>query len=424
MPISILMPALSPTMSEGTLAKWCKKEGDVIQAGDVIAEIETDKATMEVEAVDEGILGKILIAEATDNVAVNTPIAVLLEEGESMDHVDLSAFGEPSCSTQISATKTSEEPVEKSLCTAPSAPSESTGTARLFITPLAKRIAFQGDVDPSTVQGSGPRGRIVKADVEKALSQNSVQKPRTPSVIEAPIPSTRAPATAQAYEDISVNGMRKTIAKRLTESKLENPHFYLSVDCELDALLALRKTINETLTDIKVSVNDMVIKAVALALRDVPQANVSWLGDKIRQYKTSDISVAVAIEGGLITPVVKQAEHKTLSAISMEVKDLAQRARDGKLKPEEYQGGSFSISNLGMFGVKQFNAIINPPQACILAVGAGEKRAVVAEDDTLKVATVMTTTLSVDHRAVDGAVGASFLKSFKNYIQNPMKLLV
>ena len=431
MPTPILMPALSPTMTEGTLAKWCKSEGDTVEAGDVIAEIETDKATMEVEAVDEGKLGKILVSEGSENVLVNTPIAILLEEGESESDIKESEF-----SPEKEQEKNHEDKIENKNQLNEEEEKEVPQThikndeKRLFITPLAKRIASQEGIDASKIEGSGPHGRIVKSDVEKAMVSKDSFVDSIPaniskeSVKENKPKSSEIITTEQAYEDVAVNGMRKIIAKRLTESKQEVPHFYLSVECRLDALLSLRKTINETLDGKKISVNDFVLKASALSLKDVPEANASWLGDKIRMYKSSDISVAVAIDGGLITPVVKNAESKTISTISDEVKDLALRAREGKLMPEEYQGGSFSVSNLGMFGIKSFQAIINPPQGCILSVGAGEKRAVVGSDGEITAATVMDTTLSVDHRVVDGAVGAKFLKSFKDYIENPMKLLI
>ena len=406
MPIQILMPALSPTMTEGNLIKWHKKEGDVIKAGQVLAEIETDKATMEVEAVDEGILAKILVAEGTDGVKVNELIALILEEGEdasSLDNVKVPAL------VAAPVTKPVTEAVSESVKVAEVV--HKSEEERVFITPLAKRIAEQNHADPRTIMGSGPNGRIVKADVEKALS-GGAGKAAAPFL------------TLGGHTDIKLNGMRKVIAKRLTESKQTVPHFYLSVDCELDTLMDFRRQLNNRPnTSYKLSVNDFVIRACALALKEVPEANATWHETFVRQYNNADISVAVAIDGGLVTPVIKAAEQKSVMDISAEMKSLATRARAGKLMPEEYQGGSFSLSNLGMYGVKSFSAIINPPQACILAVGAGEERPVV-KNGQITVATVMNCTLSVDHRAVDGAVGARFLAAFKSLIENPLGLFV
>lgn len=411
MPVQILMPALSPTMTEGNLVKWHKKEGDPVKAGDLLAEIETDKATMEVEAVDEGILGKILVEEGTENVPVNKLIALILEEGE-----DKAALENVSLTDKTVVTNA---PVEQGCEPTPLAHyatkneiSSSNSSQRIFITPLAKRIAQQGNVDVSQIQGSGPHGRIIKADIESNLSTSKAVPIITPSVVTS------------GYADVKLNGMRKTIAKRLSESKQTIPHFYLSVDCELDALLALRRQINELPNATqKLSVNDFVVKACALSLIKVPEANSTWHDTYVRQYENADVAVAVAIDGGLITPIVKAAETKSLLVISSEVRSLAERARAGKLLPEEYQGGSFSLSNLGMYGVKDFAAIVNPPQACILAVGAGDQRAVV-KNGQLAIATVMTCTLSVDHRAVDGAIGAKFLQAFKELIENPLLLIV
>ncbi len=433
MPIEVLMPALSPTMTEGTLAKWVKKEGDTIESGDVIAEIETDKATMEVEAVDEGTLGKILINEGTEGVPVNQLIALLLEEGEDAGALDgYEASSAPAASTDaaVSGTDASANDVREAsgnMKTDGAVASSSNSGERVFASPLAKRIAGQEGIDISNVTGTGPKGRVIKADIEDAL-KNGVAKGGTASSV-ASVSVGRNP---QEYTEIPNSGMRKTIAKRLTESKQNVPHFYLSVDCELDALLASRKQMNDAAAKAagrdekpayKLSVNDMVIKAVGMALREVPEANASWTDNAIQQYNNVDISVAVALDGGLITPIVQNADQKGLAQISNEAKDLIARARSGKLQPSEYQGGGFSISNLGMYGIKNFNAIINPPQGCILAVGAGEER-VVSKGGEFKTATVMTVTLSCDHRVVDGAVGAQFLAAFKRYIESPVMMLV
>lgn len=411
MPIEILMPALSPTMTEGNLAKWLKKEGDTVSPGDVIAEIETDKATMEVEAVDAGVIGKILVAEGTEGVAVNKLIALLLEEGE-----DASALADYKAENQATAPKEEEAPVKETAVSVTTAASTSTGE-RVFASPLAKRIAANEGVDLSTLAGTGPHGRIIKADVLEAKTSTPAKKTVSASVGR----------DATEYTKIPNNQMRKVIAKRLTESKQNVPHFYLTVECELDKLLALRSEMNHA-TDkdhpaYKLSVNDFVIKAVAMALQAVPAANASWTDEAILQYNNVDVSVAVAIDGGLITPIVKNANQKNLSVISNEMKDLIVRAKAGKLAPAEFQGGGFSISNLGMYGVKSFNAIINPPQGCILAVGAGTERAVVKKG-TLVPATVMDVTLSCDHRVVDGAVGAEFLAAFKRFVEHPVTMLV
>ena len=401
MPIQVLMPALSPTMTEGNLIKWHKNEGDLVKSGDLLAEIETDKATMEVEAVDEGVLAKILVEAGTDSVPVNTLIALILEEGE--DHSALENMPSKTMPTAIPAAVSS--PAEP----APSKPMTVSSGERVFITPLAKRLAQHHNVDVADLGGSGPKGRIIKADIEKALQST---------------PASKTPVSHGGYTDIKLNGMRKTIAKRLTESKQTIPHFYLSVDCDLGALLVLRRHLNELPSSTqKVSVNDFVVRACALALIKVPEANVTWHDTFVRQHQNADVAVAVAIEGGLITPIVRSAEQKSLLDISKEIRSLAERARAGQLLPEEYQGGSFSLSNLGMYGVRDFAAIINPPQACILAVGAGEQRPVV-KDGQLQIATVMTCTLSVDHRAVDGALGAQFLKVFKELIENPLILAI
>ena len=425
MPVNVLMPALSPTMTEGTLARWTKKEGDMVKAGDVIAEIETDKATMEVEAVDEGKLGKILIAEGTAGVAVNTPIAVILEEGEDSSTVILSAAKDlkPSAPVKGDPSVAMLPQNDKVVSVAPAAKSG----ARVFATPLARRMAAQMGVDLSKLQGTGPHGRIVKADLAKggapkvaAAPQSSA--PRTPSAgIDA---KRQADLLGMTYKELPNNNIRKVVASRLLESKQTIPHFYLTVECRLDDLMAARERINtEAKGAFKLSVNDFVIKAVAMALKAYPAANVSWTDEAILQFDHADISVAVSTPNGLITPIVKAAETKGLREISNEVKDLAGRAREGKLKPVEFQGGTFSVSNLGMFGVSEFSAIINPPQACILAVGAGEDKPY-AEDGVIKIGTFMKCTLSVDHRAVDGSVGAEFLQFFKRYIENPVNMLV
>ncbi len=430
MPIEILMPALSPTMTEGTLAKWLKKEGDMISSGDVIAEIETDKATMEVEAVDEGKLGKIIIPAGTENVPVNQLIALILEEGE--DAAALASAGAkaaPAASAPAPAAKAEAAPAP--AVTAPAtnghaAPASS--GERVFASPLAKRIAGQEGINMGAIKGSGPHGRIIKADVEEALVKG-VSKVGGAQVAATAISFGRNPTE---FTELPNSGMRKTIAKRLLESKITVPHFYLTIDCELDALLEARKRLNATAEAAagkdakpayKLSVNDIIVKAVAMGLKEVPAANASWTDAAIRQFNNVDISVAVAMEGGLITPIVKNADQKPLSVISNELKDLIARARAGKLQPEEYQGGGFSISNLGMFGIKHFNAIINPPQGCILAVGAGEER-VVVKGGQFKAVNAMTVTLSCDHRVVDGAVGAQFLAAFKRYVEDPVMMLV
>ena len=422
MPVNVTMPALSPTMTEGKLARWTKKEGDKIKSGDVIAEIETDKATMEVEAVDEGVLGKILVAEGTEGVAVNTIIAMILEEGETANDIGAAPKSAPvAASAPRAETKLASAPV------AVSTPTAKTGS-RVFATPLARRMAAQLGIDLSKVQGTGPHGRIVKADLAKggapkaAASAPASSTSRTPSAgIDA---RKQADLLGMTYKELPNNNIRKVVASRLLESKQTIPHFYLTVECRLDDLMAARERINaEAKGAFKLSVNDFVVKACAMALKAYPAANVSWTDDAILQFDHADISVAVSTPNGLITPIVKAAETKGLREISNEVKDLAGRAREGKLKPVEFQGGTFSVSNLGMFGISEFSAIINPPQACILAVGAGEEKPYV-EDGVIKVGTFMKCTLSVDHRAVDGSVGAEFLQFFKRYIENPVNMLV
>ncbi|WP_319414465.1 pyruvate dehydrogenase complex dihydrolipoamide acetyltransferase [uncultured Cohaesibacter sp.] len=445
MPVTITMPALSPTMESGTLAKWLVKEGDAISAGDVIAEIETDKATMEVEAVDEGTIGKILVESGTADVAVNAPIALLLEEGEDASALEGFAAGAPA---PAAAAETKEEAAPaasaapQANAAAGPAPTAADGN-RIFSSPLARRLAKMNDLDLAKISGTGPRGRVVKRDVDAALEAGTA-KAGAPAVADTPKAAAAAAAAAPAgpsdeqvlknfaegsYELVPHDGMRKTIAKRLTEAKQTIPHFYVSVDCALDDLLALRGQLNSSAPRkddkpvYKLSVNDMVIKALALALRDVPDANVSWTSDNMVKHKHVDVGVAVSIEGGLITPIIRKAEEKALSTISNEMKDLGKRAKERKLKPEEYQGGTTAVSNMGMMGVKSFSAVVNPPHSTILAVGAGEKRPVIVGDE-IKVATMMTVTLSTDHRTVDGALGAELLKAFKGYIENPMSMLV
>ena len=433
MPIQILMPALSPTMTEGTLAKWLKKEGDTVDAGDVLCEIETDKATMEVEAVDEGTLGKILVAEGSQNVAVNTPIALLLEDGEDANALD-GAGAAPA--------KPAPKAAEPAPAPAPAAatvpkPAAASG-GRVFASPLAKRMAGQSGLDIGAIAGSGPHGRVVKRDVENAIATGTGKA--APAAAAAPKaaagPAAAAPAmpafraddpmlaNMPAFEAVPNSSMRKIIAKRLTESARDIPHFNVSADVEIDALLALRKELNgRDGADYKLSVNDFVVKAVAVALKRVPGCNVAYTDDAILRFKRVDISIAVAIEGGLITPIIKDAGSKGLAAISEDAKALAAKARDGKLQPEEFQGGTFTISNLGMFGVKSFNSIINPPQGGILSVGAGEERPVV-KNGKIAIANVMSLTLAVDHRCIDGAMAAGFMKELKAILQDPIQLML
>jgi pyruvate dehydrogenase E2 component (dihydrolipoamide acetyltransferase) len=444
MPIKILMPALSPTMTEGNLASWLKKEGDSVAPGDVIAEIETDKATMEVEAVDEGKLGKIVVPAGTEGVAVNEVIGLLLEEGEdaaALDEVDTSGGGNGAAAPEPEAPRSQavEQPRDEAVTSAPR-PAEAKPSGggngeggRIFASPLARRMAEKAGLALEALSGSGPRGRIIKADIEAALekgvgkaapaeaapAQKAAAQPAA-----APVPGPVAGAPDAPHKEISLSNVRKVIARRLTESKQQIPHFYLTVDCELDALLKLRKELNERKgADYKLSVNDLIIKATAIAIRQKPAVNAIWGGDKLYQLEDIDVSVAVAIEGGLVTPIIRKADQKGLATISAEMKDLAVRARDGKLKPEEFQGGGFTISNLGMYGIKDFSAVINPPQACILAVGAGEQRPVV-KNGALAIATMMSCTLSVDHRVVDGALGAEWLQAFKSLIEDPISLML
>ena len=417
MAISILMPALSPTMTEGTLASWQVKEGDVVQSGQVLAEIETDKAVMEVEAVDEGVLAKILVPAGSESVAVNSVIALLAEEGEDPATVSVpSNTNAPvnNTTSEVAApsqTTSTQKPSNKS-------PSDPSGT-RIFASPLARRLAKEAGLDLASLKGSGPHGRIVKRDIETAIAAGPVPKA---APAQAGMVSTDLAGPAP-YEVVPLNTMRKTIARRLSEAKSTVPHFYLSVDIELDQLLAARKALNTSADGAyKLSVNDLILKACGMALMKVPKANATWADEGIRLYQRADIAVAVATDGGLITPVVRGANLKGLAAISTEMKDLAERARASKLMPEEYQGGSFTLSNLGMFGVKQFQAIINPPQASILAVGAGVEQPI-ARNGKIETATVMSATLSVDHRAVDGALGAQLLQAIKGYIETPLSML-
>ncbi|WP_375248057.1 pyruvate dehydrogenase complex dihydrolipoamide acetyltransferase [Planktomarina temperata] len=428
MALEILMPALSPTMEEGTLAKWLVAEGDRVQSGDLLAEIETDKATMEFEAVDEGVIGKLLVAEGTANVKVNSAIAILLEEGDAAD-----AAVSPAQSAAAVAPLTHEaSAVDAPAATAAPAAAISNDGTRIFASPLARRIAADQGLDLAKITGSGPKGRIVKADVSGAPATAAVSAP--PPMAAAPaasLPSSASTASVEAlyqgrsYKAVPLDGMRRVIADRLTEAKQTIPHFYLRRDIQLDTLLKLRSEVNAGLEarGVKLSVNDFIIKACAMALQSVPAANAVWAGDRVLQMEASDISVAVAIEGGLFTPVLQDADSKSLSKLAVEMKDLAARARSRKLAPHEYQGGSFSISNLGMMGIDNFDAVINPPQGAILAVGAGKKRPVVSEDGTLSVATVMSVTMSVDHRVIDGALGAELLDAIVNNLEHPLSML-
>jgi pyruvate dehydrogenase E2 component (dihydrolipoamide acetyltransferase) len=450
MPIEIRMPALSPTMTEGNIARWLKKEGDEVRSGDVIAEIETDKATMEYEAVDEGRIGKIIVPEGAQGVKVNQPIAVLLEEGEDESAIgSVSEKQEPPAPRDpkteaapaphpnpLPASGEREGPAQRQGEGQPTAPTARPGSNgadhRIFASPLARRMAHHAGLDLSGIRGSGPQGRIVKADIETAL-----KGPRPAPTTAPAMPGVAGVALAPALSKDQVvalagdtpfterphTAMRRVIARRLSESKQTIPHFYMSVDCAIDELLAVRAKLNARKDAEKISVNDFVIRAAALALRQVPAANASWSEEAILQWDRADIAVAVALDDGLITPIVKGADQKGLSQIAAETKDLAARARSGKLKLEEFQGGTLSISNLGMFGIREFAAVINPPHGCILAVGAGEQRAVV-RDGQLAVASVMTCTLSCDHRVVDGAVGAQFLAAFKGFVEDPLTMLL
>ena len=434
MAIQILMPALSPTMEEGTLAKWLVKEGDTVKSGQILAEIETDKATMEFEAVDEGTVGKLLVAEGTAGVKVNTPIAVMLEDGESADTAAAPVAATPAPAVAVA-------PVAAAVA-APKAAAPVSAGARVFASPLARRIAAEKGLDLTRVAGSGPHGRIVRADVERAVpvaAAAAAAPAPTPAASAVPAAAPAAPALAagasaetvmkmfadRAYEVVALDGMRKTIAARLTEAKQTIPHFYLRRSVRLDALIAFRETLNRQLEGrgVKLSINDFIIKACALALQAVPDANAVWAGDRILRLKPSDVAVAVAIEGGLFTPVLRDAHQKSISALSAEMKDLAARAKTRKLAPQEYQGGSFAISNLGMMGIENFDAVINPPHGAILAVGAGIKTPVVLADGSVGVATVMSMTLSVDHRVIDGALGAELLKAIIDNLEHPVAML-
>ncbi len=450
MPINILMPALSPTMEEGNLSKWNVKEGDKVKSGDVIAEIETDKATMEVESIDEGTVGKIVVPEGTQGVKVNALIAVLLADGEDASAIGASAAPAPRAEAKPAEPAPAAQPQPAAAPAAaaaqPAAPAQAAPPAkdgeRVFASPLARRIAKEAGLDIAKIAGTGPHGRVVRADVEAAKA-GAPAKAAAPAAQVAP--ATAAPVAAPAgasdaqvlklfpegsYELVPHDNMRKTIARRLSESKQTVPHFYLTIDTDLDALLALREQVNAAAPRdkdgnpaYKVSVNDMVIKAMALSLKKVPMANASWTGDNMIIHKVVDVGVAVSIPGGLITPIVRNADQKTLSSISNEMKDLAKRARERKLKPEEYQGGTTAVSNLGMFGVKDFAAIISPPHATILAVGAGIQQPVVRGGE-IKIATIMSVTLSTDHRVVDGALGAELMQAFRGYIEKPLGMLV
>ena len=442
MATQILMPALSPTMEEGTLAKWLVREGSAVKAGQVLAEIETDKATMEFEAVDEGVIARILIPEGTAGVKVNTPIATLIDEGEDASSVASAPAAEaPVPKAEVPAPKAEAAAAPAPATPAPVAPQPAAGPSgeRVFASPLARRLAKEKGLDLAQVTGSGPHGRIVKADVEAAQPGAAKPAASAPAPVSAPAPAPAAAAmpagpsaeavmkmfAGRAFTEVPLDGMRRTIAARLTEAKQTIPHFYLRRDIRLDALMAFREQLNAQLAPrgVKLSVNDFVIKACALALQAVPDANACWAGDRILRMKASDVAVAVAVEGGLFTPVLKDAEAKTLSALSAEMKDLAARAKSRKLAPHEYQGGSFAISNLGMMGIDNFDAVINPPHGSILAVGAGVRKPVVGAAGQIEVATVMSVTLSTDHRVIDGALGAVFLAAIVSNLENPMAML-
>ncbi len=420
MTIKILMPALSPTMTDGKLAKWFKAEGDQVAAGDILAEIETDKATMEMEAVDDGVLGKIVIAEGTEGVAINSLIAVMMEEGEDVSAADAAA------STAPAPQATPPEEPAPAAQPAPQATLVEKGE-RIFASPLAKRMASDAGIDVAVISGSGPHGRIVKSDIEAAMAGGAHA---APVAAQAPSGVPSLPATIPSmgsYTEIPNSSARKIIAERLTASSRDIPSYMVTVDCEIDRLLEMRKDLNDRSPEgedaYKISVNDFIIRAIALAMRKVPGVNTSWTEAAIQQYDDIDVSVAVATEDGLITPIIRSADQKDLAKISIEMKDLALRARDNKLMPEEFQGGGFTVSNLGMYGAKEFTSIINPPQSCILSVGAGEQRAVV-KDGALSIATVMTCTLASDHRTVDGALSAQFLQVFKTMVEDPLTMLL
>lgn len=440
MPIELKMPALSPTMEEGTLAKWLVKEGDEVKSGDILAEIETDKATMEFEAVDEGKIAKILVAEGTDGVKVGAPIAIMAGEGETVDasaapKADAPAPAAPKAPPEPKADATPKSaPPPQAPVETPAAPPQPAASPRaegdrIKASPLARRLAQAQNIDLSTLQGTGPGGRIVRADIDAAVGKAPAAAPAGASVAAAPALGTHAVLPgpieqAIPHETIKLSNVRKTIARRLTESKQQIPHIYLTVDIQLDALLKLRTELNAGLESrgVKLSVNDFMIKALAQALIEVPECNVSFAGDQMLKYSRADISVAVSVPAGLITPIIVGADTKSISAISTEMKDLAARARDGKLQPQEYQGGTASLSNMGMYGIKNFEAVINPPQGMIMAIGAGEKRPYVI-NDSLQIATVMSATGSFDHRAIDGADGAKLMQAFKRLVENPLGML-
>jgi pyruvate dehydrogenase E2 component (dihydrolipoamide acetyltransferase) len=453
MPTNILMPALSPTMEKGNLARWLKKEGDKVKSGDVLAEIETDKATMEYEAVDEGTLAKIVVPEGTQDVAVNAVIAVLAGEGEDVKAAASAAkpaaapapkaAEAPKPAAKAEAPKSAAPtpqaaPAAKPAASAPAQPAVTSGANRIFSSPLARRLAKEAGLDLARVQGSGPHGRVIARDIEDAKSGKGLRAPGA-APAGAPAPTVAPSMSDQqirvlyeegSYDFVPHDGMRRTIAQRLTASTQTVPHFYETVDCDIGRLMEAREEINAAAPkdkdgkpSYKLSVNDFVIKALALALEQIPNANVSWTDGGMLKHKHSDVSVAVALPGGLITPIIRSAETKSLSAISNEMKELALRARAGKLKPHEYQGGTTSVSNLGMYGIKDFTAVINPPQSTILAVGTGEERAVV-RDGKLAIATIMSVTLSCDHRSVDGALGAELVSAFKRLIENPVMMVV
>mgnify|MGYP003655760000 CR=1 FL=1 len=425
---TIQMPALSPTMEEGTLAKWLVKEGDTVSSGDLLAEIETDKATMEFEAVDEGVIAKILVSEGSEGVKVGTVIAIIAEEGEDVATV-AAGGGEAAPKAAAAPAKAEAEAPAAAPKAAAASAAAAPAEGRVKASPLARRLAQDKGIDLAAVTGSGPNGRIVKGDLDgaKAGTAKSAAAPAAAPAEKAPA-APAAPTGAQDFgiphEVVKLSGMRKTIARRLTESKQQVPHIYLTVDIQLDKLLKLRGELNAGLASrkVKLSVNDLLIKALGVALAEVPECNVQFAGDQMLQFKRADISVAVSIPGGLITPIITDAGSKGVAAISDAMKDLASRAKDGKLKPEEYQGGTASLSNMGMFGIKQFEAVINPPQGMIMAIGAGEKRPFVV-DDSLQIATVMSATGSFDHRAIDGADGARLMKAFKELIENPIGML-
>jgi pyruvate dehydrogenase E2 component (dihydrolipoamide acetyltransferase) len=441
MPIEIRMPALSPTMTEGNIARWLKKEGDAVHSGDVIAEIETDKATMEYEAADEGRLGKIIVPEGAQGIKVNQPIALLLEEGEDPAALDKfsasppvasapAARAAPAAPPAIAPPTAEPAPATQAVVAAAHVPIQTNGE-RIFASPLARRMAIHAGLDLAAIRGSGPQGRVVKADVERTLGQPgaivpgagpgiALARPATQAVAKPPVPAF---ADSPPYSEKPHSAMRRVIARRMAESKQTVPHFYMSVDCAIGDLLKIRAGLNAKSESQHLSINDFVIRAAALALRHVPTANASWTEDAILLWQRADIAVAVALDDGLITPIVRGADQKGLAQIAAEMKDLAERARSGKLALEEFQGGTFTISNLGMYGIREFAAVINPPQGCILAVGVGEQRPVV-KDGQLAVATVMTCTLSCDHRVVDGAVGAQLLAAFKKLIEDPLTMLL